>query len=41
MPWPNLSMLEFRDFSRTHQVFDAMLERAFICAFGQLAYAKR
>ena len=34
-------MLEFRVFSRAHQVFDDMLERAFICVYGQLTYAER
>ena len=34
-------MLEFRVFSHAHQVFDEMLERAFICVYGQLTYAKR
>jgi len=34
-------MLEFRVFSRAHQVFDEMLERAFIRVYGQLTYAER
>ena len=34
-------MLEFSVFSHAHQVFDEMLERAFICIYGQLTYAKR
>ena len=33
--------LEFRVFSHTYQVFDQMLERAFICIYGQLTYAER
>ena len=33
-------MLDFRVFSHAHQVFDEMLERAFICVNGQLTYAK-
>ena len=34
-------MLEFRVFSHAHQVFDEMLERAFICIYRQLTYAER
>ena len=34
-------MLEFRVFSRAHQVFDEMLERAFIHVLGQLTYVER
>jgi len=34
-------MLEFRVFSHAHQVFDEMLERAFICVLEQLTYAER
>ena len=34
-------MLEFRVFSHAHQVFDEMLERAFIRISGQLTYAER
>jgi len=34
-------MLEFRVFSYVHQMFDEMLERAFIHVYGQLTYAKR
>ena len=33
--------LEFRVFSHAHQVFDEMLERAFILVYGQLTYAER
>jgi len=34
-------MFEFRDFSRTHQGFDEMLERALIHVLGQWTYAER
>jgi len=34
-------MLEFRVFSRAYQVFDEILERGFICVYGQLTYAER
>jgi len=32
--------LEFRVFSHAHQVFNEMLERAFIRIYGQLTYAE-
>ena len=34
-------MLEFGVFSHAHQVFDEMLERAFVCDYGQLTYDGR
>jgi len=34
-------MLEFRVFSHAHQVFDEMLERAFIRVYGKFTYAER
>jgi len=34
-------MLEFGVFSHTHQVFDEMLERAFIRVYGQLTYVEK
>jgi len=34
-------MLEFRVFSHVHQVYDEMLERAFIRVYGQLTYVER
>jgi len=34
-------MLEFRVFYHAHQVFDEMLERAFVCDYGQLTYDGR
>jgi len=34
-------MSEFRVFAHAEQVFDEMLESAFIRAYGQLTYAKR
>jgi len=34
-------MLKFRVFIHARQVFDEMLERAFIRVLGQLAYAER
>jgi len=34
-------MFEFRDFSHAHQVFDEMLEKAFMQALGHWTYAKR
>jgi len=39
----NLSWLclKFRVFSHAHQVFDEMLERAFICVYRPLTYAER
>ena len=33
--------MKFRVFSHAHQVFDEMLERAFIHGLGQLTYTKR
>ena len=45
--WFNLGVnltwlcLEFWVFSHTHQVFDEMLERAFIHVYGQWTYAER
>ena len=33
-------MLEVRVFSHVHQMFDEMLERAFIRVYGQLTYAE-
>ena len=34
-------MLEFRVFCHAHQVFDEMLERAFVRDYGQLTYDGR
>ena len=40
-PWPNFLCLKFSVFSHAHQLFDEILERAFIHVLKQLTYAER